>query len=161
PLDWRKFNLKGKKGVATFEVHWDNDKADITMDVYNSFGDLVGKSPRKLQDTSAKRVLISVDETPALFYVKVAAPNKADKTIYTLKVLWEGEKADKSAGGDAQAATAPPPANPPPANPPPGTPPPGGQPGAAPGAPGAPPAPIPFAQDPSKVLAKIVTAYRD
>jgi hypothetical protein len=157
-LDWRKFMLKGKSGVATFEVHWDDEKSDLTIDVYNSFGDLIGKSPRKLQGLQAKRVLIQVDQ-PGLYYVKVTAPSKDDHSIYTLKVLWDGEKVDKPAGGDAQAN-----ANPPPANPPPGTPPPAGangQPPAANGQPPAPVAPIPFAQDPNKVLANIVTAYRD
>src|SRR5579859_6166274 len=151
PLDWRKFNLKGKAGVATFEVHWDDEKADLSIDVYNSFGDLVGKSPRRLQGMQAKRILIQVDNPPALYYVKVAAPNKDEKSIYTLKVLWDGEKVDKGKGGDAQAAAPPPAAAPAAAAPPP----------AAAAPPAAPPPPVPFAQDPNKVLGKIVTAYRD
>ena len=122
--------------------------------MYNSFGDLIGKSPRKLQGTQAKRVLIQVDQ-PSLYYVRVTAPNKGEKSIYTLKVLWDGDKPkpNDAATTTPAAHTLHPRLHPAGAN--------AASAGAAsrrtpPGAPGrsSAAAAIPFAQDPNKVLAR-------
>lgn len=174
--DWRKFNLIGKPGTATFELHWDEDKAELNMDVFNENGTLVGKSPPRLEGQSTKRILMKVDR-PGLYYVKVSGSEKKDTSIYTVSVRWDGapKKGDKGEGdsgaaaqndkaaadkaasdkaasdkaaadkaaADKAAATG--------AN---------GQPG-QPGQPGAPVAPIPFAQDPTKVVANIVGSYKE
>jgi hypothetical protein len=82
-----------------------------------------------------------------LYYVRVSAPTEKDASIYTLRVKWKGTVA-------VTAAPPPPPPPPPPGGTPPPPPPPGGT-------PPPPPAPVPFASDPTKVLGKVVTAYKE
>jgi hypothetical protein len=154
--DWRKVQLGGKPGVATFEIHWDEDASDLDIDVFNKFGDNVGANPPRLNGQPLKKVLVRVDE-PGIFYVRVRAPQKKDASIYTMAIKWGGTggpptPADEKKDAEAKAAaSAPAPASPAPAPAPaPGT----------PGAPGADPAqPIPFAQDPTKLLGNIVSGY--
>lgn len=175
-VDWRKFVLNGKPANATFELHWDEDKANLDLDVFNENGTLVAKSPPRLEGQSTKRIIMKIDK-PGLFYVKVSGQEKADISIYTMSVRWEGApaKGDKDKGGDQQAAADKGAAQP-------------DQKGAAgdkgtaagdkgaaaaqndkgaagqppPGADkGQPPPPLPFAQDPTKVVGSIVTAFRE
>lgn len=145
-FDWRKVQLGGKSGIATFEVHWDDERANLDIDVFDKFGTNIGKSPPRLEGQTVKRVLVQVDE-PGLFYFRISAPGSKDASIYTAIVKWKGP------GGAPKNDTPPPP---PPAPAAPGTPP--GVPGAPPGAP---PAPTPLAQDPTKLLGNIVTAYKE
>ena len=148
--DWRRFQLTGKAGILTVELHWDNEKANLDVDVYDTDGVNVGKSPPKLEGQQHKRVLVQVDE-PGVYYVRVSVPTDKDASIYTIRVKWKG--------GQVMAKAEPPPPPPPPqgqqtaANTPP-PPPPNGQ-------PPPPAAPVPFAQDPTKVLGKVVTAYKE
>ncbi len=143
--DWRKVNLAGRPGIATFEVHWDEEPANIDIDVFDKFGTNIGKSPPKLEGQQVKKVLVQIDEA-GLYYFRVSAPTATDASIYTVQVKWKGPavplppppvaKADDKAG-----TPAPPPG-------PPGPPPP-------------PAAPTPFAQDPTKLLGSIQTAYKE
>ena len=134
--DWRKVIFGGKPGIATFELHWDEESSNIDVDVYNQYGDNVGKSPPKLEGQQVKKVLVQV--TPGLYYVRVSAPGKSDGSIYTLVIKWKGP------GGPPVAL----PAAPPP-------PPPGGGP-ALPAAP-----PVGLAADPTKLLGTLLSAYRE
>jgi hypothetical protein len=145
--DWRKFQLEGKAGILTVELHWDDEKSNIDVDVYDTDGVNVGKSPPKLEGQQHKRVLVEVPQ-PGLYYVRISAPTDKDASIYTLRVKWGG-KSKLSPPVVAQTPPATPPATPP------GTPPP------PPGTPPPPAAPVPFASDPTKVLGKIVTAYKE
>ncbi len=173
--DWRKFNLAGKPGTATFELHWDEDKAELGMDVFNENGTLVGKSPPRLEGQSTKRIIMKVDK-PGLFYVKVSGAENKDRSIYTMSVKWDGAPAkgdkDKGEAGNDKAAQ--------------------NDKGAAQNDKGAAQndkaaadkaaadkavadkaaadkaaadkaaaVPIPFAQDPTKVLANVVSAYKE
>lgn len=145
--DWRKVTFAGKSGIATFELHWDEPSANLDIDVYNQFGDNVGKSPPKLEGQQIKRVLVEV--SPGLYYYRVSVPTKSDASIYTIEVKWKGQVV---APPPPAVAAAPPPPQ-------------AGAAGAAsaakPGAPGQPAAPVAFASDPTKLLGNIVTAYRD
>jgi hypothetical protein len=150
-VDWRKFKFEGTKSqLATFELHWDDDKANLELYVYDQNGTLIGKNPGKLAGQTARKFVWNAE--PGIYYVRVAAPTDKDNTIYTLSVNYKVPDGDKPAA--AAAAPAPAPAAAPAAAAP-------GAPGAAPGAPAAPAAPVPFAQDPAKALASIVSAYRD
>jgi hypothetical protein len=146
--DWRRVQLAGKPGIATFEVHWDEEPSNIDIDVFDKFGTNIGKSPPKLEGQQVKKVLVQIDE-PGLYYFRISAPKATDGSIYTAQVKWKGP-----------AVPLPPPVakvEEKPATP--GAPPPA--PGAPPPAPGAPPAPTPLAQDPTKLLANIVSAYKE
>src|SRR6185312_5752310 len=88
--DWRKFTLAGKPGqFATFELFWDTADANLDIDVYDKFGVNVGKSPRRIEGQSSKKVLLRVDD-PGLYYVRVSGPSKTDSSIYTMMVKYNG-----------------------------------------------------------------------
>src|SRR6185312_16128974 len=88
--DWRKFTLAGKPGqFATFELFWDTADANLDIDVYDKFGVNVGKSPRRIEGQSSKKVLLRVDD-PVLYYVRVSGPSKTDSSIYTMMVKYNG-----------------------------------------------------------------------
>jgi hypothetical protein len=144
--DWRKFTLAGKPGqFATFELHWDEETANLEIDVFDKFGVNVGKSPRRIEGQSSKKVLLRIDD-PGLYYVRVSGGSKADNSIYTMMVKYNGPVV-------AAAAATPAPA------PAPG-------PGPAP-APAPAPAPCPPGQncptppDPNKVYGSIVSITRE
>jgi hypothetical protein len=145
--DWRKIQLAGKPGIATFEVHWDEEASNIDIDVFDKFGTNIGKSPPKLEGQQVKKVLVQIDE-PGLYYFRISAPGDKDHSIYTAQVKWKGP-----------AVPLPPPTVAAKPEEKPGTPPP--PPGTPPPPPGTPPAPVPLAQDPTKLLASIVSAYKE
>ena len=88
--DWRKFTLVGKPGqFATFELHWDEETANLSIDVYDKFGVNVGKSPRRIEGQSSKRVLLRIDDPGPLLRARVGA-DKADNSIYTMMVRYHG-----------------------------------------------------------------------
>jgi hypothetical protein len=167
--DWRKFQLVGGKAgeIATFILHWDEDGANLDIDVYDQFGVKIGKSPPRLEGQSSKKILVRIDD-PGMYYVKVSGPTKTDSSIYTMEVKWKG------APKPAQPAQPPPQQTPPQqaANNPQQPPPPQGTAPAAPcpqgmtcpppgqpcpqGATCPPPAP-----DPNKVQCNIVSVARE
>jgi hypothetical protein len=143
--DWRKFALAGKPGqFATFELHWDTEEANLDIDVFDKFGVNVGKSPRRIEGQSSKKVLLRIDD-PGLYYVRVSGPAKSDSSIYTMMVKYNGPVV---AAAPAAPAPAPAPA-----------------PAAAAAAPA--PAPCPPGQncpappDPNKVYGTIVSIVRE
>jgi hypothetical protein len=138
-FDWRKVTLLGRPGVATFELHWDEEAANLDVDIYDAYGTNVGRSPPRMEGAQVKRVLVEIPQ-PGLYYIRVSAPGPKDTSIYTLSIKWKGPP--------APIVVAPPP--PPPAPPP-----------AAPAAPPPPAAPVPLGADPNKVLGTIITAYRE
>ncbi len=143
--DWRKVSLGGKPGIATFELHWDDEKSNIDIDIFNKFGDSIGKSPPRLEGQQVKKILVQIDE-PGIYYLRVSAPTKADASIYTVAIKWKGPP------GPPLVAAAPP-ATPAPAAA-------GGAP-AAPAAPAVPAVPLAFALDPSKLVGSIVQYHRE
>jgi hypothetical protein len=163
--DWRKFALVGGKpgDIATFILHWDEESANLDVDVFDQFGVKIGKSPPRLEGQTSKKILVRIDDA-GMYYVKVSGATKADSSIYTMEVKWKA--APKPAAPPVAAAPAPAPA-----------------PGAAAAAPGAaaaaPPCPTgmtcpppgqpcpvgatcpPPPVDPNKVFGEIVSASRD
>jgi hypothetical protein len=135
--DWRKFQLAGRPGVATFELFWDDDSANLDLDVFDAYGVNIGRSPPRMEGQSVKRILVQIKK-PGTVYVRVRAPTDKDKSIYTLNVKWDGPP--------VAIAKAPEPA---PNNPPPT------------GAPAPPPGPVSPLNDPNKLQASIISAYRD
>jgi hypothetical protein len=145
--DWRKFMLMGKPGqFATFELHWDEESADLAIDVFDKFGVNIGKSPRRIEGQSSKKVLLRIED-PGMYYVRVSGPTKTDSSIYTMMVKYNGPAAPKQ---EAAAAPAPAP-----------------NPAPAPSGVAAAPAPCPAGQtcptlpDPNKVYGQIVSIARE
>jgi hypothetical protein len=145
--DWRKFMLMGKPGqFATFELHWDEESADLAIDVFDKFGVNIGKSPRRIEGQSSKKVLLRIED-PGMYYVRVSGPTKTDSSIYTMMVKYNGPAAPKQ---EAAAAPAPAP-----------------NPAPAPSGLAVVPAPCPAGQtcptlpDPNKVYGQIVSIARE
>ncbi|HEY2744856.1 MAG TPA: hypothetical protein VGL86_09550 [Polyangia bacterium] len=145
--DWRKFTLAGKPGqFATFIIHWDEEAANLDINVYDKFGVNVGKSPRRIEGQSSKQVLLRIDD-PGLYYVRVSGATKTDNSIYTMEVKYNGPVV---APVTAAAAPAPAPA-----------PAPGGQAAAPAPAPCPPGQNCPAPPDPNKVYGTIVSLVHD
>lgn len=145
--DWRKFQLLGKPGYATFELHWDEEAANLSIDVFDKFGVNIGKSPRRIEGQSEKKILLKIDD-PGMYYVRISGPQKSDSSIYTMMVKWKGPAAPPAAA--AAAAPAPTPAAT------------AGAPAAAAAAAPCPPGPnCPTAPDPNKVYGSIVSMVRE
>ena len=140
--DWRKFQLLfGKAGVATFELFWDTEEANIDMDVYDAFGVNIGKSPPRLDGQSSRRVLVSITKA-GTYYMRVMGKKESDKSIYTVDVKWNGPPPPVDVPPtpkDPVVATGP----------------------AVPPGPVAPELPPSLLTDPNKVLGNIISAYRD
>jgi hypothetical protein len=111
--------------------------------VFDQFGVNLGKSPRRIEGQSEKKILIKIDD-PGLYYVRISGLQKTDSSIYTMMVKWKGPPAPLP---QTSAGAAPPPA--------------------APGAPAAAAAPCPPGQncppapDPNKVYGTIVSMLRE
>jgi|GEM_PF-1907922 len=148
-VDWRKVQLSGKPGVATIELHWDNEAANVDVDVFDKFGTLIGKNPPRLEGQQVKKILVQIDD-PAIYYIRVQATTAKDESIYTLAIKWKGPGGAPKEDPVATPAPAPAPA-----------PAPGTAPAPAPGTPATPPPPVPLASDPTKLLAKIVQGFRE
>jgi hypothetical protein len=146
--DWRKFELVGKAGYASFILHWDEESANLDIDVYDSFGTKIGKSPPRLEGQSERKILLRISD-PGTYYVKVSGPTKVDNSIYTMEVKWAGAPKPPVADGP------PPPPPQPNGNPPPPQP---------NGVVAGQPAPCPPGQtcvDPNKVYGTIVQMVRE
>ena len=139
--DWRKFQLLfGKPGVATFELFWDTEEANLDMDVYDAFGVNIGKSPPRLDGQSSRRILVSITK-PGTYYMRIMGKKESDRSIYTVDVKWNGP---------------PPPVDTPPTSKDPV--------GITPPGPVSPPTtvePVTLLNDPNKVVGNVISAYRD
>ncbi len=142
--DWRKFQLAGKPGIATFELFWDDDQSNLDLDVYDAYGVNIGRSPPRMEGQSVKRILVQIKKT-GVYYVRVRAPTEKDRSIYTLNVKWDGPPV---------VAQKPPDPTPPPPNP-------TGNPPNPAGNNNQPPQPVSPLNDPNKLQASIISAYRD
>jgi hypothetical protein len=170
-VDWKKYQLDGTAAAkVTLTLRWDDPKADLNVELFDSLGENKGASPPKAK-TPKKEIVQRID--PGLYYVKISmAPGSTQGTIYSFQLKWAGAPAAAPA---AAAAAAPancvqPSCGGPgaPACPPPGTAPncgAAGQPvccgsAAAAAAAAAPPA-YPTADNPKHPRAHVVQSYRD
>jgi hypothetical protein len=106
PVDWKKLQLAGTPGPATFTIHWDEPAADVALDVYNEDGVSVGASPQRAGQEPGRTLVIRIDPA-GVYYMKVTA--LAGSSVYTVRCKW---------GGAAAAGPATPPGPPPPGTPP-------------------------------------------
>jgi hypothetical protein len=174
--DWKKWQLDGKQGPIKVKLRWDDPKAELTVEVFDAFGESVASSMGKHR--APERLLTTTIVQPGLYYTKVSCVSAPGSkavlgTQYTMKLIWEGAPAP-AAPASPQAAPAPPACNGPPCVPgqvpcgQPGQPPcaagqvsccpPQGQ-MAAPAAPQGPSYPVPG--DPKHPRCKVVQSVRD
>lgn len=86
--DWYVVELKGKPGVLTTIINWDNDNSDVNIDVFDSFGAQIAASPVRGKGEKQKKLFTQIDK-PGTYYVRVTAPTKTDGTVYTMEAQWE------------------------------------------------------------------------
>jgi hypothetical protein len=104
--DWYQVDLRGKAGVLTTLIHWDNDQSDVRIDVFDEFGQQIAASPVRDKGAKQKKLLTQIDR-PGTYYVRVSAPTKVDGTVYTMEAKWDQPP-------PAQVAATEPPTNEPP-----------------------------------------------
>lgn len=86
--DWYVVELKGKPGVLTTIINWDNDASDVNIDVFDSFGAQIAASPVRGKGEKQKKLFTQIDK-PGTYFVRVTAPTKTDGTVYTMEAQWE------------------------------------------------------------------------
>jgi hypothetical protein len=86
--DWYQVDLKGKPGVLSTLIHWDNDQADVRIDVFDEFGQQIAASPVRDKGAKQKKLLTQIDRV-GTYFIRVSAPTKADSTVYTMQANWD------------------------------------------------------------------------
>ncbi len=86
--DWYVVSLKGQPNVLTVELHWDNGKSDLMVDVFDEFGKQLSASPTRAPGSTQKFLLTQIDR-PNVYYVRVSSPRPEDGTVYTLEAKWD------------------------------------------------------------------------
>jgi hypothetical protein len=99
--DWKQVQLKGT-GVAEVTLHWDNAAADLTVDVFDSFGQQVASSPPPA-GAPEKHVSFEVP-TAGVYFLRVQAAKKGDTSTYTVQVDLNKGSAPPPPQQQAQAA---------------------------------------------------------
>jgi hypothetical protein len=98
--DWYVVTLKGPPNVLQMEVHWDNVKSDLMVDVFDEFGKQLSASPTRAPGTTQKTLLTQIDH-PGVYYIRISAPKPDDGTVYTMEAKWD-------AGSEVPIITPPP-----------------------------------------------------
>ncbi|MSP60310.1 MAG: hypothetical protein EXR72_08210 [Myxococcales bacterium] len=90
--DWRSIELKGKPGLLNVELHWDNDKSDMSVDAYDAVGTQMASSPGPQPGATSKKIVAQIDAL-GTYYLRVTAPKAHDGSVYTLEAKWEVDEA--------------------------------------------------------------------
>jgi hypothetical protein len=86
--DWFVVTLKGPPNVLATELHWDNAKSDLMIDVFDEFGKQISASPTRAPASTQKTLLTQIDH-PGVFYIRVSAPKPDDGSVYTMEAKWD------------------------------------------------------------------------
>ncbi len=86
--DWKMVELRGKPGLLTVVLHWDNGNSDMNVDLYDGMGTNIASSPGPQPGAQEKQLLAQIDQ-PAVYFIRVIAPKTHDGSIYTLEVKWD------------------------------------------------------------------------
>jgi len=86
--DWYVVSLKGRAGVLSTLIHWDNDQSDVMIDVFDEFGKQISASPVRNRGAKEKSLLTQIDKM-GTYYIRVTAPSRADGTVYTMEAKWD------------------------------------------------------------------------
>jgi hypothetical protein len=86
--DWYQVELKGKAGVLTTLINWDNENSDVNIDVFDAFGAQIAASPVRGKGEKQKKLFTQIDK-PGTYFVRVTAPTRTDGSVYTVEAQWE------------------------------------------------------------------------
>lgn len=86
--DWYVVTLKGQPNVLATEIHWDNAKSDLMVDVFDEFGKQISASPTRAPGMTQKTLLTQIDRV-GVFYIRISAPKPEDGTVYTMQAKWD------------------------------------------------------------------------
>src|SRR5581483_9928152 len=86
--DWYQLDLRGKAGVLSTLIHWDNENSDVMIDVFDEFGKQISASPVRNRGSKQKELLTQIDK-PGVYYVRVSAPQRGDGSVYTMEAKWD------------------------------------------------------------------------
>ncbi len=86
--DWYQVELKGKAGVLTTLINWDNADSDVNIDVFDAFGAQIAASPVRGKGEKQKKLFTPIDK-PGTYFVRVTAPGHGDGSVYTVEAQWE------------------------------------------------------------------------
>jgi hypothetical protein len=86
--DWYQLDLKGKAGVLTTLINWDNPASDVNIDVFDAFGAQIAASPVRGKGEKQKKLFTQIDK-PGTYFIRVTAPTKTDGSVYTMEAQWE------------------------------------------------------------------------
>jgi hypothetical protein len=94
--DWKVVQLRGKAGIFTVELRWDNDKADLYLDIFDEQGNQIATSPGR-DPGKARKMLSAQIPQPGGYYIRVQAPGPHNGSIYTVMAKWDGPVAEPAA----------------------------------------------------------------
>lgn len=89
--DWKSVELKGKPGLLTVLLHWDNEKSDLNLDVFEAMGNSIATSPGPQPGSQDKKLVVQIDKL-GLYYIRITAPKAHDGSVYTLEAKWVVEE---------------------------------------------------------------------
>ena len=92
--DWKMVELKGKAEALTVDIRWENSQADIAIDAFDPSGAQIASSPQNA-GVPAKKLIVSIDNTPGTYYLRVQALTPKEGSEYTLNAHWEGSEGAK------------------------------------------------------------------
>lgn len=90
--DWKQVELKGKPGILTVELRWNNPAADLNCDVYDSTGEQIAASPGPAPGTMMKKIPAQIDNM-GIYFLRIQAVKKGDASVYTVNAKWNDEPA--------------------------------------------------------------------
>jgi hypothetical protein len=89
--DWYVVTLRGQPNVMATEIHWDNAKSDLMVDVFDEFGKQISASPTRSPGMTQKSLLTQIDK-PGVYYVRVSAAKPEDGSVYTMEAKWDSQE---------------------------------------------------------------------
>jgi hypothetical protein len=88
--DWKSVELKGKPGLLTVELHWDNARSDMNLDLFDGVGTNIASSPGPQPGAQEKKLVAQIDQV-GVYFIRITAVKQHDGSVYTVEAKWEGE----------------------------------------------------------------------
>jgi hypothetical protein len=83
--DW-KYVMLTKPGKLTVQLHWDNGKALLELEIFDVMGVKVQEG--RVWGTGGLRAVVAVEE-PGPYYIRVRAAGKSDESQYAVRVSFQ------------------------------------------------------------------------